>query len=120
MDDMKDVTSKEQIIVFIQYHCKKQEKVKTKFFSVESVLPNAATLFQVSCKKLKELGLDVTRIGDMASVGASVMLGRNNGVAAKLKAIVPSAIVVHCVCHRLALVCADFNHELSYIEKITN
>ena len=60
MDDMKDVTNKEQIIVFIQYYCRKQEKVKTKFISVESVLPNAATLFKVFCSKLKELGLDVT------------------------------------------------------------
>ena len=55
----------------------------------------------------------------MASDIASVMLGCNNGVAAKLKAIVPSVIVVHCVCHRLALACADSNQELSYIEKVT-
>ena len=55
----------------------------------------------------------------MASDGASVMLGRNNGVAAKLKAIAPSVIAVHCVCHRLALACADSNQELSYIEKVT-
>ena len=72
------------------------------------------------CSKLNELDLDVTKVGDMASDGAFVTLGRNNGVAAKLKAIVPSVIVVHCVCHRLALACADSNQELSYIEKVTN
>ena len=124
---MTDVTSKEQMIIFIQYYCRKDEKVKTKFFSVESVLEqgescsaNAETLFQVLCSKLTELGLDVTKVGGMASDGASVMLGRNNGVAAKLKAIVPSVIVVHCICHRLALACADLNQELRYIEKVTN
>ena len=127
VDDMTDVTSKEQMIIFIQYYCRKDEKVKTKFLSVESVLEqgescsaNAETLFQVLCSKLNELGLDVTKVGGMASDGASVMLGRNNGVAAKLKAIVPSVIVVHCVCHRLALACADSNQELRYIEKVTN
>ena len=126
MDDMTDVTSKEQMILFIQYYCRKEEKVKTKFLSVESVLDqsdscsaNAETLFQVFSKKLNELGLDVTKVGGMASDGASVMLGRNNGVAAKLKAIAPSVIAVHCVCHRLALACADSNQELSYIEKVT-
>ena len=126
MDDMTDVTSKEQMILFIQYYCRKEEKVKTKFLSVESVLDqsdscsaNAETLFQVFSKKLNELGLDVTKVGGMASDGASVMLGRNNGVAAKLKAMAPSVIAVHCVCHRLALACADSNQELSYIEKVT-
>jgi len=29
--------------------------------------------------------------------------GYNNGVVAKLKAIVPSVIVVNCVCHQFAL-----------------
>ena len=126
MDDMTDVTSKEQMILFIQYYCRKEEKVKTKFLSVESVLDqsdscsaNAETLFQVFSKKLNELGLDVTKVGGMAPDDALVMLGRNNGVAAKLKAIAPSVIAVHCVCHRLALACADSNQELSYIEKIT-
>lgn len=62
----------------------------------------------------------MTKVGGMGSDGASVMLRRNNGVAAKLKAIVPSVIVFHCVCHRLALACADSNKELSYIEKVTS
>lgn len=62
----------------------------------------------------------MTKVGGMGSDGASVMLRRNNGVAAKLKAIVPSVIVFHCVCHRLALAYADSNKELSYIEKVTS
>lgn len=97
------------MIFFIQDYCRKDKKAKTKFLSVESVLEhnescsaNAETLFKVFCSKLNELGLEVTKVGGMASDGASVVLGRNNGVAAKLKAIVPSVIVIHCVCHRLA------------------
>lgn len=127
LDDMTDVTCKEQMIIFIQYYCRQDEKVKTKFLSVESVLDqsescsaNAETLFKVFCTKLSELGLDVTKVGGLASDGASVMLGRNNGVASRLKAIAPSVIVVHCVCHRLALACADSNSELKYIEKVTS
>ena len=30
-----------------------------------------------------------------------------------------SVIVIHCVCHQLALACADSNQGLSYIEKVT-
>lgn len=68
---------------------------------------NAETLFNVYCDKLKELGLDLTKVGGMASDGAFVILGCHNGVAAKLKAIVHSVIIVHCVCHHLALAGAD-------------
>ena len=95
--------------------------------SVESVLEqgescstNAETLFEVFCNKLEELDLYVTKVGGMASDGVSVVLICHNGVAATLKAVVPSVIVVHCVCHRLALAYADSNQELSYIEKVTN
>ena len=71
----------------------------------ESCSANAVTLFHMLCSKLKELGLDVTNVGDMVSDGASITLGCNNDVAAKLKAIVTSVIVAHIVCHRLALAC---------------
>lgn len=125
MDDMTDVTCKEQIIVFVQYYCRQDEKVKTKFLSVESVLEqsdscsaNADTLMKVLCSKLNELGLDITKVGGMASHGAAVMLGCSNGVAAKLKAIAPSVIVVHCICHWLALACADSNQDLRHTQKV--
>lgn len=85
----------------------------------DSCYANAETLFQAFSNKLNKLGLQVTKVGGMASDGASVMLGRNNGVAAKSKAIAPSVIAVHCVCYRLALACEDSNEELSYIEKVT-
>ena len=89
LDDMTDVTCKEQMKIFIQYYCRQDEKVKFKFLSVESVLDqsesftaNAETLFKVFCSNLSELGLDLTKVGGLPSDGASVMLGRNNGVAA--------------------------------------
>ena len=69
MDNMTDVTSKGQMILFLQYFCRKEEKVKTKFLSVESVLDqsdscsaNAETLFQVFSKKLNELVLEAWRL----------------------------------------------------------
>ena len=69
MDNMTVVTSKGQMILFIQYYSRKEEKVKTKFLSVESVLDqsdscsaNAETLFQVFSKKLNELVLEAWRL----------------------------------------------------------
>jgi len=73
------------------------------FLSVESVLEQckncsakAAMLFHEFSNKLKEPGLDITKVGGMVSDGASIMLEHNSGAAAKLK-----AIVVHIICHQL-------------------
>lgn len=53
-DDMTDITSKEQIIIFMQYQYRTEEKVKQSFSQwgvylnrVKAVVPNAETLFQV-------------------------------------------------------------------------
>lgn len=39
--------------------------------------------------------------------GASVMLGVNNGVAARLKQLCPSLVAIWCVAHRLELAALD-------------
>lgn len=70
------------------------------------------------CIKLSELGFDVIKVGGLVFDGVLVMLGRNNGVVARLKVIVFFVIVVYCVCYRLVFVCVDFNFELKYIEKV--
>ena len=50
--------------------------------------------------------------------GASVMLGKKNGVAAKLKADNPTLVNIHCVCHKLALACTDTVAELKFIKQV--
>ena len=44
-----------------------------------------------------------------------MMVGAKGGLATLLKRQNPSLISVHCVCHRLALACADANSELKCI-----
>ena len=53
-----------------------------------------------------------------ANDGASVMTGSNGGVAAKFKSLkeCQTMISIHCVCHRLALACADTGDELKFIQ----
>ena len=60
----------------------------------------------------------------MVSDGAAVMLGSKNGVGKKLETVNPKIIVIHCICHRLALACASYKglssqvtSKLKYVEK---
>jgi hypothetical protein len=54
-----------------------------------------------------------------ASDGASVMLGKNEGVIAKLSRICTYPLIVnHCVAHKLALVCKNAKKELRFYGEI--
>ena len=54
----------------------------------------------------------------LGSDGASVMLGKNNGVIALLQAIQPSMIAVHCSGHRLELAFKDTVKKVANADKI--
>ena len=43
------------------------------------------------------------------------MLGARSGLATRLKELNPTLISVHCICHKLALACADTSKDLDYI-----
>ncbi|TGZ50748.1 Zinc finger protein [Temnothorax longispinosus] len=47
--------------------------------------------------------LDLQNLLAIGTDNASVMVGINNGVYAKLKAVVPSLILIRCLCHSLQL-----------------
>ena len=50
--------------------------------------------------------------------GAAVMLGRRNGVAAKLKERIPHLVQQHCVAHREDLGIADTWKEVNLLQDI--
>lgn len=62
--------------------------------------------------------MELKKMKSCVTDGAGAMIGRHNGMAAIIKRDVPDLINIHCVCHRLALACADAAKELSYIKKV--
>lgn len=55
----------------------------------------------------------------MGSDGASVMLGKNNGVAAKLRVLQPAMVAVHCYAHKLELAFKDAIKHVPLDSKVT-
>ena len=83
-----------------------------------STSANSATIVKLIKEELSNDGLDTTKLGSLATDGASVMTGSRNGVAAKLRETVPTLINIHCICHRLALACNDANDNLTQISQV--
>ena len=119
-DDVTDIATLEQFISFIQFVDPDSGEVRTDFLFVENALANsksadAQTLFTILTSKLQELKLTTEKCSSFVSDGANVMLGARSGLATQLKELNPTLISVHCICHKLALACADTSKDLDYI-----
>lgn len=60
---------------------------------------------------VSDLGLDLQKCGIGTDI-ASVMVGRENGVHAKLKFEVPHLVWVPCICHSLQLAISEVCKEI--------
>jgi hypothetical protein len=120
IDDLSDVSSLEQMIVYIQYFDHERGSVQTDFLFIANLLEkshsaNSETLFKVLCENFEAMNLDMMKITGLCTDGASVMIGKKDGLGAKLKNMNKCLIATHCVCHRLALACTDTNSNLKCV-----
>ena len=78
----------------------------------------AQTITDKICSVWNNLDLSSNeRMCGFGSDGASTMIGSRNGVAAKLKKIVPWLVNNHCVAHRHALACSQAADAIPFMKK---
>ena len=83
--------------------------------------PNAESITNKLLDLLADCKLPMNLMSSFVSDGASVMTGKNSGVAARLKNLQPTLISFHCICHNLALAKSDADHSLKPVKNtITN
>lgn len=75
---------------FIRYVDQDTYDVKTYFLAVNNILEsstsaNAQTIKSVVVKQLSDCDLDINKLPCLSTDGASVIVGKENGAAAKLK-----------------------------------
>ena len=118
IDEVMDIAQREQLVSFIRYVDPDTHEVKTDFLAVSDILEssssaNAETIKSVVVKQLSDCDLDINKLSGLSTDGTSVMIGKENGVAAKLKREAKMSLNVHCICHRLAFACEDANNDIS-------
>ena len=124
VDEVTDISVLEQMVTFIQFYDKIEEQVKVAFLSVDNLLEdfdsaNSEAISSMILNTLKEFELPTEKKASFVSDGASVMIGKNNGVAVRLKRNANSKMInIHCICHRLALACTDTLGDISYIKQV--
>ena len=126
-DEVSDIAVTEQLVTIVQYVSDAQ--VQTKFLSVQNLLEhhssaNSDAIVDMLAQEIENDKLQWGSLAGLASDGASVFIGSKNGVGVKLRkkqeehieeGSTPIMQQLWCVCHRLALACANANDSVKYI-----
>lgn len=124
IDEVQDITVVEQLITFVKY-VNGNGEAKTVFLGAKALDspqgPNAESITKKLLDLLADCKLPTNLMSSFVSDGASVMTGKNSGVAARLKNLQPTLISFHCICHNLALANSDADHSLKPVKNtVTN
>lgn len=104
LDESNDVSVNKLLGIVIIYYSNKHGKTISSFLALTKLETcNADSIVNALKKTLEEMKLDLQNLIAIGTDNASVMVGINNGVYAKLKAEVPSLILIRCLCHSLQL-----------------
>ena len=106
IDEVADISVFSQLITVVEFIDPNSEKLLVNLLSVDNVLgfdsANARAISEPVLKSFVDSDVPFSKVTGFSSDGASVMLGKNNGVAARLRDHNPKLINIHCVCHKLA------------------
>ena len=107
VDETKDISKTEQISFVLRYFWHRCVHESFLQFEVADAL-DADSLTKKILAILDSFGLDYKKnLIAQCYDGASVMSGKNSGVATRLQQICEQAVYVHCHAHRLNLVLVD-------------
>lgn len=120
LDEATSLNKKSALIVYLRLQLPEMESPENLFLdlvelddlSAEGIVHKLLACLEGA--KLNKAFLSKTLIG-LTCDGASVMLGRKSGVAARLQTLFPNIMVWHCSAHRLELAVGDVMKEMGAI-----
>ncbi|XP_067118590.1 zinc finger protein 862-like [Centruroides vittatus] len=104
IDESNDISISKLLGIVIRYYSQNKKCITTSFLDLVPLKEcNADAICEAIKFSLRNNALDLHKLIAIGTDNASVMIGINNGVYAKLKAEVPALILVRCLCHSLQL-----------------
>ena len=106
VDETTDVSNVEQVAICLRYTYMGQPcETFVGFYEAKSTTGEA--LFELVCRVLTDLQLQIEAIVGQCYDGAANMSGKERGVAARMQEIATGALYVHCYGHVLNLALQD-------------
>ena len=118
VDESTDVTVYKKLNMYFRCLKKDTNEPVTHFIECVSIPDGKANTKVQEIKVLEEKEFDYSFCVSLASDGAAVMMGKNNGVGALLRREVnPRLVQVHCVAHRVALAAGQACRDVPYFNE---
>nr|XP_033818665.1 E3 SUMO-protein ligase KIAA1586-like [Geotrypetes seraphini] len=119
IDESTDISVSKMLIIYIKFRRSGSNIHETVFAGIKHLTACDSTAIVDAIKQFySENDLDFSRMVMFTSDGASVMLGKHNGVAAKLRQSVPHLLEQHCVAHREDLGIDDAWKTIPFMKEI--
>ena len=124
IDGVTDISNVKNLLIFLRFYDMEKGMTVPKFVNTCDILGGSETtsadalsiFFCLKNMLENNLGLNLEELIRFCSDGASVMTGKDNGVAARFKQLEECCgmLSVHCICHCLALACGDTRYDLKF------
>ncbi|CAI7916321.1 unnamed protein product [Closterium sp. NIES-54] len=99
LDESTDRIHGKHLIIYVTYL--KKRAVVNEFLTLITVdRADTASLSSTVVQYLTGIGVDLQKVTGIATDGASVMVGKNNGVVARLRMRIPHLASTHSIAHR--------------------
>ena len=119
MDESNNVSNAKNLLLYCQYLDPVRKKVELKFIKLLPLKEcDAQTIFTVVAGFLHRIKFQLKSSSGLLVMGASIVLGCNDGVQAKLKSIVPHLMEVYCVAHRELLAVSHAYDSVDYFVQL--
>ena len=119
VDESTDISTTKCLILYFKFRCKNSNQYKTIFGGIIKLKTCDSYSIQSEIYKFyADNNIDLQKMVMFTSDGASVMLGKTNGVAAKFKEKLPHLVQQHCVEHREDLGICDTWKEIKLMKDI--
>lgn len=116
LDESSDISNHEQVSVCFRFVNSEDLQVREIFCGFyETQSTSAETLFKLCKDVLTRFSFDIKMCRGVATDGAANMSGTFSGLQARIKAVEPRAIHIHCLAHSLNLVVQDSMKQVSVI-----
>jgi len=118
-DESTDVANFKQLVVFVRFVV--EGKSQTSFLKIADLMDGTAGTIETALLDVfRQCEIPTSLIFSFGSDGASVMMGRHTGVAARLRVHNPEMVSLHCGAHRVALASSQAAEDVLYMKTFDN
>ena len=117
IDESTDLSVRKNLVVYINVLSKSGDVFCYFAHLAEMKQCDAEALTEAIIQYLNQRKIDISKLSGLGSDGASVMVGKHNGVGARMKCLNPFMLSNHCVAHKLALAGENSASSLPYFNQ---